>query len=198
MLDSRLRTRFVAPVADRLARPLARLNVSAGAVTATGLAAGVGACVTAALGFWWAALALWLANRALDGLDGPLARLVGPTDLGGYLDLAADLAVYAGFIVAVAVAVPDARLACAALLAAYYVNAGAWLSYSALAERKRLAGGDDRSLRFVPGLAEGGETFLVYVLLCLMPGHAAVIAWAFAALVIASALQRVVLGARTL
>jgi phosphatidylglycerophosphate synthase len=144
------------------------------------------------------ALAFWLANRALDGIDGPLARVAGPTDLGGYLDLASDLAVYAGFVVAVAIAVPDARLASAALLAAYYVNAGAWLSYSALAERRRLAGGDERSIRFVPGLAGSTETLLVYVLFCLLPGHAAAIAWAFAALVALSASQRVVLAVRTL
>ena len=198
MFDSRLRARLVAPAADRVARLLAARNVSAAAVTTVGFTAGAAACVAAGLGSWWVALAFWLANRALDGIDGPLARLVGPTDLGGYLDLACDLTVYAGFVVAVAVAVPDARLACTVLLAAYYVNAGAWLSYSALAERRRLAGGDERSLRFVPGLAEGAETLLVYVLFCLLPGRAAAIAWAFAVLVALSASQRIVLAVRTL
>jgi phosphatidylglycerophosphate synthase len=107
-------------------------------------------------------------SRVCDGVDGPLARLVGPTDLGGYLDFACDLTVYAGFVVAVSFAVPGARVACVVLLAMYYVNVGAWLSYSALAERRRLQGhGDERSLRFVPGLAEGAETLLVYVLFCL-------------------------------
>ena len=203
MLDSQLRARLVAPVLDSLARRLATHGVPAGAVTAAAFAAGAAACVAAGLGSWWVALALWIANRTLDGLDGLVARRVGPTDLGGYFDLACDLVVYAGFVVAVAVAVPGARLARVALLAAYYVNAGAWLSYSALAERRRLGGGgggggDNRSLRFVPGLAEGAETFLAYALLCLLPEHAATIAWAFAALVALSATQRVVLAVRTL
>ena len=204
MLDSQLRARLVAPALDSLARRLATHGVPAGAVTAAAFAAGAAACVAAGLGSWWVALALWIANRTLDGLDGLVARRVGPTDLGGYFDLACDLVVYAGFVVAVAVAVPGARLACVALLAAYYVNAGAWLSYSALAERRRLGGGggggggDNRSLRFVPGLAEGAETFLAYVLLCLLPEHATTIAWAFAALVALSATQRVVLAVRTL
>ncbi len=198
MLDSKLRARLVAPVADRLVPPLAARNVPPAAVTTVGFALGAGSCLAAGLGFWWAALALWLLNRALDGLDGALARLVGATDLGGYLDIACDLAVYAGFVLAVAIAVPDAQLACAALLAAYYVNAGAWLSYSTLAEQRRFAGGDDRSLRFVPGLAEGAETIVVYVLFCLLPAHAAAIAWAFAVLVALSAAQRVLLAVRTL
>lgn len=198
MLDEQLRARVVAPAAERLARVLRTCGVSAVAVTTTGLAFGVAACLAAGLGLWWIALALWVSGRAFDGIDGPLARLVGATDLGGYLDFACDLVVYAGFVVAVSVAVPGARLACAALLAAYYVNVGAWLSYSALAKRQALSGGDGRSLRFVPGLAEGAETLLVYVLFCVLPEHAAVIAWAFAALVGLSALQRIVLAARTL
>lgn len=179
-------------------RPLAAHNVPAVGVTAVGFAIGMGACVAAGLRLWWVALALWLVNRAFDGLDGPLARLAGQTDLGGYLDLAGDLTVYAGFVVAVAVAVPDARLASAALLAAYYVNAGAWLSYSAIAERRQLGGSDERSLRFVPGLAEGAETILAYTLLCLLPAHAAAVSWTFAGLVGLSAAQRLTLAVKTL
>lgn len=174
------------------------MGVTAGAVTAAAFAAGAAACVAAGFGSWWLALGLWIANRTLDGLDGAVARRSGPTELGGYLDLIGDLVVYGAFVVAVAVAVPDARLACAALLAAYYANAGAWLAYSSLAERRRLAGGDERSLRFVPGLAEGAETYVAYALLCILPRHATTIAWAFAALVALSAAQRIVLAVRTL
>jgi len=198
VLDEQLRARVLAPASGRLARVLWRWNVPTGAVTTAALALGAAACVAAGFSLWWIALVLRVSGRVCDGVDGPLARLVGPTDLGGYLDFACDLAVYAGFVVAVSFAVPGARLACVALLAMYYVNVGAWLSYSALAERRRLQGGDERSLRFVPGLAEGAETLLVYVLFCLMPEHAAVIAWAFAALVGVSAVQRIVLAARTL
>lgn len=198
MFDSQLRGRLVAPALDGLAARLVALGVPAGAVTGVAFAAGGGACLAAGFGSWWVALGLWVANRTLDGLDGLVARRRGPTDLGGFLDLVGDLAVYGGFVVAVAVALPDARLACVVLVAAYYVNAGAWLAYSTLAERRRLSGGDDRSLRFVPGLAEGAETFVAYALFCILPQHAATIAWAFATVVGLSAAQRVVLAARTL
>ena len=82
----------------------------AGHVTSLGLA--VGACVAAGLAAWPAALGLWLANRALDDLDGAVARRRGATDLGGFLDFVA----YGGFVVGVAMAVPDARVACSAVL----------------------------------------------------------------------------------
>ncbi len=74
----------------------------------------------------------------------------------------------------------------------------AFLAFSSLAERRRLAVGDERSLRFVGGLAEGFETIVVYAAICLAPGHAAQIAWAFAVLVAITAVQRIVGAIRLL
>jgi phosphatidylglycerophosphate synthase len=147
---------------------------------------------------WPLALALWLSNRLLDGLDGAVARLGSPTERGGFLDIVADFSVYGGFVVGVAIGVPAARLACVVLLAAYYVSGTALLALSSLTERRALPGGDERSLRFAGGLAEGTETVLVYVLFCLLPRQAAGIAWGFAAAVGITAVQRVVAGLRLL
>jgi hypothetical protein len=72
------------------------------------------------------------------------------------------------------------------------------LALSSLAERRRARLGDERSLRFVGGLAEGTETIAAYVLLFLLPGHAVLIVWAFTAVVAVTAAQRVVIGARLL
>jgi hypothetical protein len=47
-------------------------------------------------------------------------------------------------------------------------------------------------------LAEGAETIAVYILFCVLPGHAAVIAWTFTAAVAVTAVQRVLGGARSL
>lgn len=104
------------PALDRIGAALADRGVRPLVLTGLGWAVGVGACVAAGLGLWRIALVLWLANRLLDGLDGPVARRRGATDLGGFLDLVADFSIYAGFVVGVAVAVPDARVAVAALL----------------------------------------------------------------------------------
>jgi len=159
---------------------------------------GVAACVAAALAVWVAALVLWLINRSLDGLDGTLARRRGATDLGGMLDFLADFVVYGGFVVGVAIAEPGARVACCVLLAAYLLNNVALLSFAALVEKRRLQFGDERSLRFTAGLTEGTETILAYCAFCLLPAHAATIAWVFAAMVMITVLQRVELARRTL
>jgi phosphatidylglycerophosphate synthase len=197
VLDAPLRNRLE-PSLDRAAGALAARGVSAAAVTAAGLAVGVAACVAAALAVWPLALVLWMGNRAADGLDGPLARRSAPSDLGGFLDLVADFVVYGGFVVGVAVALPDARLASCALLAAYLLNNVALLTFASLMEKRRVAYGDERSVRFTPGLTEATETFLAYALVCLLPGAAEVILWTFTAMVLVTVGQRVVMARRTL
>ncbi len=197
MLDTRMRA-MLGPALEAAGQRLAAAGVPPVTLTAAGWAAGAGACAATALRAWPVALGLWLANRLLDGLDGPVARAGAPTDAGGFLDIVADFSVYAGIILGLAVAVPGARLACVALLTAYYISGTAFLALSSLAERRRQRLGDDRSLRFVGGLAEGTETIAVYVLLFLLPQHATVIAWAFTAAVAITAAQRVVTGVRLL
>lgn len=197
MLDSLIRARL-RPGIEPVAAALDRRGVAPGAITAVGLAVGVGACVAAALAAWPLALVLWLLNRGFDGLDGAVARRRGPTDLGGMLDFLADFVVYGGFIVGVAIALPDARIACAALLAAYLLNNVALLSFASLVEKRRLPHGDERSLRFTAGLTEGTETIVAYSAICIVPAHAATIAWIFAAMVLFTVGQRVDLARRVL
>lgn len=197
MLDARARALY-GPGINRLAGRLARLGVRPGAITAAGLATGVGASVAVALEHWLLALALLLVNRALDGLDGAVARLTHPTDLGGMLDFLADFVVYGGFVVGVSIAVPDARVACAVLLAAYLLNNVALLSFASLIEKRGLELGDERSLRFTSGLTEGTETVIAYTAICLLPTHAGTIAWVFAGMVFFTVGQRIALAVSTL
>lgn len=202
MLDAPLRA-AIGPTVERAARRLHRVGVPPLALTLTGFGCGAAACVAVGFRAWGLGLVLWLLNRALDGLDGAVARVSGRTSaLGGFLDLVADFTVYGGFVIAIAIAVPDARIACLVLLGAYYVSGTAFLTLSSLIERHSTDRGgalaDERSLRFVGGLAEGTETIGVYVLFCLFPAAATVIAWVFAAAVLITAGQRIAAGIRIL
>lgn len=197
MLDRHARVLY-APAVDRAADRAVHAGITAGAVTGVGLLIGVGACVAAATGTWVTALILWLLNRTLDGLDGAIARRTNASDLGGMLDFLADFVVYGGFLVGVAIAQSDARVACAALLAAYLLNNVALLSFASLIEKRRMPLGDERSLRFTSGLTEGTETVIAYAAICLLPAHAATIAWVFTAMVLVTVGQRVALAVRTL
>jgi phosphatidylglycerophosphate synthase len=74
---------------------LARAGVSANAVTLAGLGLGLSAAIVIAVqgGLIWA-LALILASRIADGLDGAVARASQKTDFGGYLDITCDFILY--------------------------------------------------------------------------------------------------------
>ena len=189
---------MLAPALESAGAHLADLGVPPLALTGAGWAAGVGACVAVSQQSWTLALGLWLTNRLLDGLDGPVARCRGASDRGGFLDIVADFSIYAGFVLGLAVAVPEARLACVAILTAYYISGTAFLALSSLLERRGGAPTDGRSLRFVGGLAEGTETVVVYAAICLVPSWTVGILWVFTAAVAVTAVQRVVLGVHSL
>ncbi len=186
---------------SRAARSLWSVGVTSRQLTAAGFFTGVAAAVLVAIGWWWVALVVWLTSRVFDGLDGAVARFEGPTAAGGYLDVMADFAVYAAFVVGIAVQVPDARLGAVVLLAAYYVSGAAFLAWAAATRSRQsqrgdrrdrgLALGDDRSVEFVGGLAEGFETIVVYALVCVMPQRATAIVWFFALMVGVTAVQRI-------
>lgn len=198
----------VRPVLRGWLLPLARGARSIGLeplhLTLLGLGLGLGAALAVALGRWWVGLGLWLVSRLADGVDGVLARLEQDvSDLGGFLDIMADFAVYGTFVLGVAVVLPDARVACAALLVGYYLNGSAFLAISGLAEKRRQTVVDgDRSLQFVTGLAEGTETFLAHtafaVLGAVAPGWVPPAVWVFTAIVAVTVVQRVAFGTRVL
>ncbi len=93
-----------------LAEFLARRGLRADQISLVGFGAGVGAFAALCLGYWLLALFLILANRGLDGLDGAVARIQGPTDRGAYLDIALDMVFYALIPLGFAVQAPEFML----------------------------------------------------------------------------------------
>ncbi len=207
MLDNAAR-RMLDPGLRRAAVVIDRPWVTPDRLTLVGLALGLGSAAAAAAAWWWPALALWLANRVLDGLDGPLARRrtapkpTGTSQAGGFLDIACDFTVYGATVVGLAIGVVrtmDADwLPFMLVLLAYYVNGSAFLAFSSIAERTGRRIDDGRSLSFLGGLAEGTETVLVHSLWLIVPQYAEVIALVWAAVVAVSATQRIVAGYRAL
>lgn len=204
MLDARARAVLSGPL-ERVTVVLDRPAVTPGRLTALGVLTGLASAGSAAAGWWPAAAALWLLSRLADGLDGPLARRRGTADdsgAGGFLDISADFLVYGAFVVGVAVGVGGPALPFLLVLLAYYVNGTVFLAFSSIAERTgrrddgHLSRG--RSLSFLGGLAEGGETIAVHTLWCLLPGFAHGIAWGWAAAVGVTAAHRVITGYRRL
>ncbi|MGL4197363.1 MAG: CDP-alcohol phosphatidyltransferase family protein [Allorhizobium sp.] len=168
-----------------LAEFLARRGLRADKITLVGFGAGVGAFAALCLGYWLLALFLILANRGLDGLDGAVARIQGPTDRGAYLDIALDMVFYALIPLGFAVQAPEVHALPAAVLIVSFVGTGSsFLAFSAVAAKRGRKAPEfpTKGIYYAGGLAEGFETIAVFIAMCLFPGSFAVIAYSFAAL----------------
>ena len=184
MIDARilpLQKAALQPLAERLSHR----GVKADQISLVGFMAGVGAFVALCYGQWLAALLLILANRVLDGLDGAVARIQGPTDRGAYLDIALDMVFYALIPLGFAVAAPDVNALPAAVLIVSFVGTGSsFLAFSAVAAKlgRKAPEFPTKGIYYAGGLAEGFETIAVFVAMCLLPAHFPLIAYGFAAL----------------
>jgi phosphatidylglycerophosphate synthase len=193
VLDAALR-RLIDPPLDRLAAAVARTGLGANAVTAGGFLLGAGAWAALAARQYEAALALVAANRAADGLDGALARRLGPTDLGGYLDVVLDFLFYAGVPFFFAVGRPEAALPAAFLVFSFVGTGSSFLAFAAVAARRGMTteARGRKAIYSLGGLTEGTETIALFALICLAPDHFAVLAWAFGGLCWLTTLTRIV------
>lgn len=141
--------------------------------------AGFGIGVAAAGAVWqqwygWG-LALWIANRVVDGLDGTAARVHGKqSELGGYLDILLDTLIYALIPSAIVLGMPSQAgwLSLLFLLISFYLNAASWMYLAALLEKRRLgaaAQGELTTVTMPTGLIEGTETVVFFTLFLLFP-----------------------------
>ncbi len=202
MLDALLR-----PLKERVLTPLAHVGgrrLSPSAVTLSAFVVGIGAAVLAAQRAYGAALALWIANRVLDGFDGTLARVQGTqSDVGGYLDILLDFVVYAAVPIGLVVGVGTRTsfIAALGLLASFYVNAASWMYLAAVLERRDAgarARGELTTVTMPPGLIGGTETVVCFTLLLLFPRYVAPLCWWMTGLVVLTVVQRLVWAIRCL
>jgi len=196
MID-RAATVLLKPGLQWLGRGVVRLGIGADAVTLFGFGLGLAAAAAIAVGEPLAGLALLLASRLMDGLDGAVARLTQPTDRGAFLDITLDLLFYASIPLAFALADPSANaLPAAVLLGAFIGTGSSFLAFALLAERRGLKSTDypQKGIYYLGGLTEAGETLLCFALMCLWPAHFAWWAYGFAALCVVTIVTRLLAG----
>jgi len=191
MFDERVRQllpRVVRPVT----RLLARAGVTPNAVSVMACGASLVAAVLVAAGFPWAGIAVWLASRLGDGLDGILARETGrSTAFGGYLDITLDMTAYSAMLLGFAVAHPEGGVVWSVILAGYALAITTTLALSnAAAAANRRVSDTNRTFQFTAGIAEAGETTVMYVLWVVFPAELGWLAWVWVAMLFATVLQR--------
>ena len=179
------------------AKKLHQRNVNADTVTVFGFVVGMLAIPSLAFQQYELALACILMNRIGDGIDGELARLHGPTDAGGFLDIVLDFIFYSGVVFGFALADPEHNaLAASALIFSFMGTGASFLAFAIMAERNTIKNMvyPNKGFYYLGGLTEGTETIVVLALFCLLPEYFAHLAWFFASLCLLTTLTRVVSG----
>lgn len=167
---------------NRLGTYLGGIGISANAVSWVGFFIGIFAINFLAMEMYGWALVAILLNRFCDGLDGAIARATKVTDFGVFLDASLDYIFYGGVIFGFAMGNPDANaLAACFLLFAFAAAACAMLAYSVVAYKNnnKQELNLDQSPFYLGGIAQGSETLVALVILCLIPSWFSVIAVLF-------------------
>ena len=183
-----------------VAKVCLRLNFSPDFITVTGAVIGLAAAPLIAMHCYVWALALILINRFLDGVDGTMARMIGPTDRGAFLDIVCDFLFYAAVPLGFAFAEPANALAAAVLLASFIGSGTSFLAYASIAAKRGETSPNypNKGIYYLGGLTEGTETIITFCAMCLWPQHFATIAYVFAAACAMTTATRVYFGTKSL
>ena len=199
MFDALIVKRLKAPLGSAV-RPLDRVGLTATQLTVSGAFVGLLAATAIIFDALIAAGFLLGSNRLLDGLDGALARVQGPTEQGAFLDIICDFLVYGAIPLAFAIRDPDVALAAAFLLFSFVGTGSSFLAFSIFAARHRLENQalKEKSIYYLQGLTEGFETTVVLLLMCLIPDWFEWLAWGFGTLCLVTTASRIIEGNRAL
>ncbi len=124
-------------------------------------------------------------SATLDALDGAIAReCAAPTLLGGIFDLCADRVVEIAVLIGIVWGRPMLHFPALLLVGSWYINITVFLATGAVIPP---AG---KVIAYPPGLVERTEAIIFFILLAFSGELGPILCYAYAALEIATALQR--------
>lgn len=159
-------------ILQKVAKKLVKIGVTANMVTLVGFVIGLLAINFLAIESYGWALVCILLNRLSDALDGAVAKASKPTDFGLFFDATLDYMFYAGVIFGFALANPEQNAVAATFLMFGFVSSAcALLAYAIVAyqDKTKARPHFNESPFYLGGLAQGFETFVTMVVLCIVP-----------------------------
>ena len=196
MFDIQLRSlkdRVFDPCCQYIPSYVKPLHITEGAYVA-----GLLSCSCAIRSFTRLSLTFWFINRALDCLDGALARhRRSASDLGGFLDLLCDFIIYSLLPISISIGqngTPHCWEAVAILETTFHVNNFILFYVAAVAEKgAKMDEAKSKELTSVmmrPALIEGMESGILFTLMLAFPGYVEAWSWLMAGLVTVGIVQR--------
>lgn len=157
---------------DVVGKKIVKRGISANFVTIIGFVIGLLAINFLSLEKYGYALICIIINRIFDALDGAIARNSKVTDFGVFLDASLDYMFYAGIIFGFALANPEQNaIAASFLLFTFAAAACALLAYAVIAYKNNVSEEFKlgQSPFYLGGLAQGFETLVALLVLCIVP-----------------------------
>jgi len=191
MLDAKLRP-YIDPPLNAMGRRLASAGITANQITVAGMVIGIAGAIAIFYQTYIVALILILAGRILDGLDGAVARASQNSDFGGYLDILCDFVFYVSVPLAFGFSIPAYLPFAMALIAAFTLTGISFLAYAIMAEKRGevTQAHGKKSFFYNSGMAEGTETIICFVLMCIFPLYFNLIAVIYTVMCVITVIQR--------
>ncbi len=193
MLDQKFNL-FFRPLLTKFATIILKYEISPNQITLFSFILGIICFIFLSLGLVYTALLFFLLNRFFDGVDGALARLKKPTDLGGFYDIISDFLIYSllpfGFILFD----NNNFLSMSLLLTSFMGTCSTFLTTAWIFEKKKIKIEQlsKKSFFYSEGLIEGTETIILFIFMFVFFEAANFIAWIFAILCFITSIIRII------
>ena len=193
MIDAKLNI-FLRPYLRFLAKIIIKLNISANIITFLGFFLGL-CCFYSIINFYFMGAFLFLVlNRFCDGLDGAVARLLGPTDIGAFYDITLDFIFYSLFPIAfIFVDIKNAYAICFLLLS-FVSTQTTFLASAWFIEKNKIlvSTKQKKSFFYIGGITEGFETIICFILMLLFYESLELIVYIFGILCWTTSISRLI------
>ena len=133
-------------------------------------------------------------NRFCDGLDGAIARLVGPTDIGALYDITLDFIFYSLFPIAfIFLDIKNAYAICFLLLS-FVSTQTTFLASAWIIEKNKILipTKQKKSFFYIGGITEGFETIICFILMLIFYKSVELIAYIFGSLCWITSIMRLI------
>ena len=193
MIDAKLNN-FLRPYLSFLAKIIIKLNISANIITFLGFFFGL-CCFYSIINFYFTGAFLFLVlNRFCDGLDGAVARLLGPTDIGAFYDITLDFLFYSLFPIAFIFIDIKNTYAICFLLLSFVSTQTTFLASAWIIEKNKIlvSTKQKKSFFYIGGITEGFETIICFILMLFFYESVEIIAYIFGILCWITSISRLI------
>ncbi len=190
MIDALIRP-YTTPALDKFAVKVAESGLSANLLTIIGFVLGFTGCFLVGMHVYPAGLVFLVLALLFDGLDGAVARIKGPTELGAYLDMMSGVILFAAFPFFFMLSESGHATATAILLFSFVLMGVTNLAYDYFAMKKGAPAAKS-------GIVETGEIVVFIIVSCLYPDGFSFFAAALALMSFAAAFLRMALTVKLL